>query len=433
MNIAVFGLGYVGCVTLGCLANEGNNMIGVDISEQKVKLINEGKPTIIEKDIDRLIEFNFHEKRISSTQDYQFAVANSDISIIAVGTPTTSEGQLNLEFIFKVAEEIGEALKNKASFHVIIIRSTVLPGTNERVGEILGNKSGKKRNIDFSVVSNPEFLREGSAVEDYFNPPMTVIGTDNDKTFKILQQLYVNINAPMKRVEIKEAEIIKYVNNSFHALKICFANEVGNICKKLGINSHSVMDLFSQDKKLNISANYLKPGFAYGGSCLPKDLKALKTIAHDYYLNTPVLNAIELSNDKQKEIVIKMIEQYGKRKIGVLGISFKEGTDDLRYSPIIEVIEYYVGKGYDIFIYDEHVNFSKISGTNKDYIDKHIPHLASLINGDYTEVIDPSEIIIIAHKLDFIESLLKKYPDKIFIDLVKITSNKFDNYEGICW
>lgn len=433
MTISIFGLGYVGCVSLGCLAKNGHQMIGVDINQNKVDLINRGMPTIIEKEIDIIVKELFSEGRISATNDYLGAIEKSEISIIAVGTPSTNAGHLNMDFIFNVAEQIGEGIKYKQSFHIVTIRSTVFPGTNKKVGEIIEKASGKIRNKDFAVVSNPEFLREGSAVADYFNPSVTVIGSDNQYALDKMEELYKNLNAPIKRVVIEVAEIIKYVNNSFHALKITFANEVGNICKKLGIDSHDVMSLFVMDKQLNLSEYYLKPGFAYGGSCLPKDLKGLKTISHDNYLNSPVLESIEHSNMYQKQITIKIIESKSGTRLGILGLSFKAGTDDLRFSPIVEVAEYFLGKGYTITIYDKNVNLSKLTGTNKDYIDNHIPHLSEFIFDDIENVIEKSDILVITHEIEGIEAYIKSFPAKNFIDLVRVTNNKYDNYEGICW
>ena len=434
MKISIFGLGYVGCVSLGCLAQNGHSIIGVDIVDNKLDLINQGKPTIIEKDIDHIVKKQWELGRVSATNDYKKAVENTDVSIICVGTPSTSEGHLNLNYIYQTAEQIGSSLIDKEGFHVVVIRSTVLPGTNQKVGEIVEKVSGKKRNIGFAVVSNPEFLREGTAVADYYNPAITVIGGDNEMALNIMSEIYSDVNAPIEKVNIEIAEIIKYVNNSFHALKITFANEVGNICKKLGIDSHQVMELFGKDDQLNISTYYFKPGFAYGGSCLPKDLKGLKTLAHDLYLKTPILSAIEESNDFQKEIAFNMIEDAGNKKIGVLGLSFKKGTDDLRYSPIVAVCERLLGKGYTLNIYDKNVNYTKITGTNKDFITKHIPHLSDHISDDLNKVIEFSDTIIINHNNDEFNGILEKYPHKTFIDLVKIKeNNKAANYNGICW
>jgi GDP-mannose 6-dehydrogenase len=434
MDISIFGLGYVGCVSLGCLAQNGHNVIGIDVVKNKVDLINKGKPTIVERDIGRIISDQHSKGRIKATTDSKAAILFSDISIICVGTPSTNEGHLNLEYVYKVAEEIGNSLKEKAKFHIVVIRSTVFPGTNEKVGFIIENTSGKKRNKDFAVVSNPEFLREGSAVQDYYNPPVTVIGSDNNKALDIMAQIYRELNGPVKKVHIKEAEIIKYVSNSFHALKITFANEIGNICKKLEIDSHKVMELFVMDKQLNISPYYLKPGYAYGGSCLPKDLKGLKTIAHDNYLTTPVLSAIEDSNSYQKQIAYEMIVETGMRKIAIIGLSFKQGTDDLRYSPAVELVEMLLGKGFEIAIYDKNVNYTNLSGTNKDYIDSHIPHLSKLISGDYNKVIESSEVIVITQKDESISEELFKTDNKHIIDLVNMRpSVVIDNYKGICW
>ncbi|MFS4493387.1 nucleotide sugar dehydrogenase [Maribacter sp. 2308TA10-17] len=434
MNISIFGLGYVGCVSIACLAENGHNVMGVDVMPHKNDLINQGKATIIEKDIDALIENNWKAGRISSTLDFQDAVKKTEVSIICVGTPSDVNGHLNLTAIYETAAQIGKALKNKEDFHIAVIRSTVLPGTNQRVGEIIAEHSGKERNKDFAVISNPEFLREGSAVKDYYNPPVTVIGTDNEAASKRMIEMYKGINAPIEETSIEIAELIKYVNNSFHALKVSFANEVGNICKKMNIDSHQLMNLFCMDKQLNLSSYYLKPGFAFGGSCLPKDLKAFNTMAHDFYLESPVLSSILESNQNQKNQALKMVLDQNTRKVGVLGLSFKKGTDDLRYSPVVELAENLLGKGYSISIYDKNVNVSKLSGTNKVYIDKHIPHLSELITDDLEEVVENSDTIIISHDEPEFKDINIKYPKKHFIDLVKIKGNKkTDNYEGICW
>lgn len=433
MNISIFGLGYVGCVSLGCLAQFGHNIIGVDVNSHKVDLINSGKPTIIEQDIDKIIKEQYLKNRISATTDFRKAIRDTEISIICVGTPSTKEGHLNLAYIYNVASEIGEAIKDNDKFHTIVLRSTVLPGTNQKIGKIVEEVSGKKRNIDFGIVSNPEFLREGTAVSDYFNPAITVLGSDCDYSLNIMSEIYKKINAPIQRVSIEEAEIIKYVNNSFHALKISFANEVGNICKKLNIDSRNVMKLFCLDNQLNISSYYFKPGFAYGGSCLPKDLKGFRTLAHDNYITSPLVEAIENSNNNQKRIAISLIESKNRKKIGILGLSFKEGTDDLRYSPIVEVAEYFLGKGYTIKIYDKNVTLSKLSGTNKEYIEEHIPHLSELLSVNIDEVIRNSELLIITHKIDGIEDLIELHKNKYFIDLVSVYEKAKDNYEGICW
>jgi len=433
MNISIFGLGYVGCVSLGCLSKNGHTVIGIDINQEKTDLINRGLPTIIEKDIDEIILNAYRMGRVSATPDFENAVINSEVSIICVGTPSTEQGHLNLSYIYNTANQIGIALSKKTSFHIISIRSTVLPGTNEKVGKIIEKVSGKKRNEDFAVVSNPEFLREGTAVKDFLSPPITVVGCENEQALNRYLEIYDQINSPIEKTSIEVAEIIKYVNNSYHALKIVFANEVGNICKNLKIDSHEVMRIFCLDTQLNISPYYFKPGFAYGGSCLPKDLKALKTLSHDLYLKTPVIDNIELSNSFQKEIVLERIEKSGKTKILILGISFKAGTDDLRYSPIVSIIESLLGKGYLINIYDKNINLSKLTGENKSYITKKLPHLDKLLVTNIKDALDWTELVVITNKEKEYENLFIPQSTKI-LDLVRIS--KFENhpfYEGLLW
>ncbi|MBI4646587.1 MAG: nucleotide sugar dehydrogenase [Bacteroidia bacterium] len=396
MEISIFGLGYVGCVSLGCLAKDGHKVIGVDISDIKVDLINSGKPAIIEKDIDIIIENQWKIKQISATKDYIFAVKNSEISIIAVGTPSTPTGHLNLDFIYRTAGNIGEGIAQKDTFHIISVRSTVMPGTNEKIGKIISEISGKKRNIDFAVVSNPEFLREGSAVKDFYNPAYTVLGSDNEFAIEKMKQLYHNVKAPFKVVDIKVAELIKYVNNSFHALKISFANEVGNICYKLGIDSHELMELFAEDRLLNVSKAYLKPGFAYGGSCLPKDLKGLNTIAHDNYINSPVLSSIEPSNTNQKDIVFSRILEMERQN-------------------------------------DNNVQLSKLVGKNRSYIMEKLPHISSLLHENLFDLIEKSELIVITNNDNNIDEITI-HCDKIIYDLAKVSSlMNHPNYFGISW
>lgn len=433
MNISIFGLGYVGCVGIGCLSSQGHKMIGVDVSDVKVNLINSGKPTIVEKDIDELIKKGFDEGRISATLNYKQAVLNTDISFICVGTPSAENGHLNLNFIYQTAKEIGESLKDKNGFHIVVIRSTVFPGTNAKISEIIENESGKHRNVDFAVVSNPEFLREGTAVNDYLNPPLTVLGSTCPKAIDVMKELYAPMNAPIEVVSIEVAEMIKYVNNSYHALKVVFANEVGQICKKLGIDSHEVMRIFCMDKQLNISPYYFKPGFAYGGSCLPKDLKGLKTLAHDLYLDTPVLASIDESNQNHIQFAIKQIENSGKHKIGILGLSFKAGTDDMRNSPIVNIIEHLHGKGYEIKIYDKNVSISRLIGKNKSVIMEKLPHLNSLLCDNLDEVTDWAEMLVISTKEDSFKQLKPKAGQPVF-DLVRIKELEImDGYCGVCW
>jgi GDP-mannose 6-dehydrogenase len=415
----------------------------VDVSDIKVDLINQGKPTIVEKDIDALIYEGHQEGRIRATKDYRDAVLNTDISFLCVGTPSSDNGHLDLTYILQTAHQIGQALKEKDGFHIVVIRSTVFPGTNAKMTAIIEQESGKKHDVDFAVVSNPEFLREGTAVQDYLNPPLTVLGSSCPQAIEQMKNLYQGLNnAPIEVVEIGVAEMIKYVNNSYHALKVVFANEVGNICKKLGIDSHEVMRIFCMDKQLNISPYYFRPGFAYGGSCLPKDLKGLKTLAHDLYLETPVLNAIEHSNELHILQVIKYIEQFDeqrsyqgqdKMKIGVLGLSFKAGTDDMRNSPIVNVIEALHGKGYDIRIFDKNVSMSRLIGKNKSVITSKLPHLNMMLQEDINDVTEWADCIIIANKDEAFTKVQISLGTHV-IDLVRIKElEALEGYQGLCW
>lgn len=435
MKISVFGLGYVGCVSIGCLAKMGHKVIGVDVNETKVNLINTGKPTIVEKNISNLIRTGFLLRKISATTDFKKAVSESNISFICVGTPNSVSGHLDMSYIRKVAKEIGLGLKNKKGFHTVVIRSTVIPGTNREVAQIIEKNSKKKNKIGFCVVSNPEFLREGNAVDDYFNPSITVIASESIKGINELKKVYKKLKAPVVVVNIGLAELLKFVNNTFHALKIAFANEVGNVCRKLNIDSVDFMNLFGLDDKLNISKAYLKPGFAFGGSCLPKDLKALNTIAHDNYLELPIIGNIDRSNYLQKKYLFDEIIISGKRKIGVVGISFKEGTDDLRESPILDVVERLIGKGYKLNIYDENVNISNIIGANKSFIMNKLPHISNLLYLDADSFIQDSELIIVNANYPKINKfLLSQNKGKIIYDLLYLKElKKLKNYRGINW
>ncbi|MFP4488750.1 MAG: nucleotide sugar dehydrogenase [Bacteroidales bacterium] len=435
MNISIFGLGYVGCVSLGCLAKSGHNIIGVDISKTKIDQVNSGKATIIENGIDEIMDEVHKAGRIRATMDTDDAIQNSDLSIIAVGTPSTENGHLDLSYIFNVTERIGESLKEKEKFHIIAVRSTIMPGTCDKMADILEKVSGKKRNTDFAIVDNPEFLREGSAVKDYNNPAISLIGSDNKEAAEMVAELYRELPGEIVISDLRVAEIMKYVNNSFHALKISFANEIGNICSEIGIDSHKVMDIFTKDTQLNISPYYFKPGFAYGGSCLPKDLKGLQTMSHDLYIDTPLLNSIHRTNDIQIERAVKLIYKYWNKKLGFMGISFKAGTDDLRNSPAVSVIETLLGKACDISIYDRNINLSILTGTNKEYIDSKIPHLSSLLIDDPAELVQKCDVIIVTTgEPEFIE-ILDSVEDKIIIDFVRLDDRFIgrNNYIGINW
>lgn len=451
MNISIFGLGYVGCVGAACLAKLGHRVVGVDVNENKVRLINEGKPTIIEEGIAELCAEAHAAGRMSATTDVHEAVHQTDVSFIVVGTPSSKEGHLNLNYIFTVARQIGEALRDKELKserikelkdegvkelrHIIAIRSTVLPGTNERVGEIIEEASGLKRGVDFTIVSNPEFLREGTSVKDYFNPPLTLVGTDMPEAEAVFREIYKGIEAEFICTDIRVAEMMKYVNNTYHALKIVFGNEVGNICKELNIDSHKVMEIFCKDKQLNISPYYFKPGFAYGGSCLPKDMKALKTLAHDHYVEVPVIEAIGESNELQKKRAVQLIMAQGQRKVGILGLSFKAGTDDLRCSPIVDVVESLLGKGFEIRIYDKNVKVSELTGTNKDFIMAKIPHLQHFVSDDLEAVCRESDVLVVTNKEKEFAELLARYPNKTVVDLVRQWKevDYEGHYEGLSW
>ena len=447
MNISIFGLGYVGCVGAACLAKLGHRVVGVDVNENKVRLINEGKPTIIEEGIAELCAEAHAAGLMRATTDVKEAVLNTDVSFIVVGTPSSKEGHLNLNYIFAVAKQIGEALADKSNHkfetinpksslrHIVAIRSTVLPGTNEKVGKMIEEASGLVRGKDFTVVSNPEFLREGTSVEDYFNPPLTLVGTDMLEAEAVFREIYKGIDAEFIATDIRVAEMMKYVNNTYHALKIVFGNEVGNICKELNIDSHKVMEIFCKDKQLNISPYYFKPGFAYGGSCLPKDMKALKTLAHDHYVEVPVIEAIGESNELQKRRAVQLIMAQGQRKVGILGLSFKSGTDDLRCSPIVDVVESLLGKGFEIRIYDKNVKVSELTGTNKDFIMAKIPHLQHFVTDDLEAVCRESDVLVVTNKEAEFADVLARYPNKTVVDLVRQWKEvDYDGrYEGLSW
>lgn len=437
MKISIFGLGYVGCVGMGCLAKAGHQVIGVDPQPQKVDFINQGKATIIEKGIDELIAEQRRAGNISATTSVADAIQGTEASFICVGTPSTPTGHLDLDAVFKVAAEIAKALIGKRDRHVVAVRSTVLPGTGDRVAKLIEEVSGRKNGVDFAVVSNPEFLREGTSIEDFHSPPFTLVGSDFAWSAEVMRKVYTKIGAEFIATTPRVAEIMKYACNSFHALKITFANEVGNICKKLEIDAREVMRIFCLDTKLNVSKAYLKPGFAYGGSCLPKDLKALRTIAHDHYIDCPLLEGVGQSNEQQKERVCDQIQRLRKQNVGFLGLSFKAGTDDLRESPIVDVIERLLGKGFNIRIYDPHVHLSQLTGANKNYILQRIPFIARFITNDLSSVIGDSELIVVVNREAGVAEALAKIPaEKTIYDLADLGPNLkgFEgSYIGVAW
>tara|TARA_R110001599_G_scaffold353742_2_gene596029 strand:+ start:259 stop:1572 length:1314 start_codon:yes stop_codon:yes gene_type:complete len=437
MNISMFGLGYVGAVSAGILAAEGHTIVGVDPNQVKVDLINDGSTPIIEKDIGDIISNAVSNKRLSATTDVAKAVSETEMSMICVGTPSQPNGSLDLKYVLRVCEEIGAAIKAKSEFHVVVARSTMLPGTmRDIVIPTLESFSGKKAGVDFGVCNNPEFLREGTAVHDFYHPPKTVIGETDVRSGDKLASIYADLDAPMVRTDVETAEMVKYTDNVWHALKVGFANEIGNICKATGIDGHAVMDIFCKDTKLNLSPCYMKPGFAFGGSCLPKDVRALTYKARAMDIEVPILNAILPSNQRQIEKGLNMITEKGKKKIGILGFSFKAGTDDLRESPIVEVIERLIGKGYDIKIYDRNVNIASLVGANKDFIMNQIPHISGLMSKTMDEVMEHAEVIVIGNGAEEFRTVIEDIRQgQEIIDLVRISTDKPDAlaYEGICW
>jgi GDP-mannose 6-dehydrogenase len=437
MKLSVWGLGYVGTVSAGCLAQEGHEVIGVDSEPTKVDLINAGKSPIIEKDIGRIIEQQVAAGRLSATVDAAVAVEQTDLLLICVGTPSRGNGDIELKYVRHVCEQIGAALRNHHGAPVVAIRSTMLPGTmRDVVIPTLEACSGRRAGVEFGVCINPEFLREGTAVHDFFNPPKTVIGELNRASGDLLASLYARLAAPLIRTGIETAEMVKYADNAWHALKVGFANEIGNVCKELEVDSHRVMDIFCQDTKLNLSPYYLKPGFAFGGSCLPKDLRALLYKAKMLDVSLPILAAILPSNEQQIERAVRAVIEKGSKKVGILGFSFKAGTDDLRESPVVELTERLIGKGYDLRVYDANVSLAAIHGANRDYILNHIPHISRLMTRSIDEVLDHADTIVIGNAApEFHDVPRRLRGDQIVVDCVRITDSPSVSgvYEGICW
>lgn len=436
MKISIFGLGYVGAVSAGCLATDGHEVIGVDPNKTKVDLINQGTTPIIEKDIGEMIAATVKSGHLRATADVRDAVFGSDMSLICVGTPSQLNGNLDLSHVRKVCQEIGAAIAEKDTFHVVVARSTMLPGSMRAlVIPTLEAASGKVAGVDFGVCNNPEFLREGTAVYDYYHPPKTVIGESDEKAGALLVQLYEKMDAPLVRTDVETAEMVKYTDNTWHAVKVAFANEIGNICKAVGIDGHKVMEIFCQDTKLNLSPYYMKPGFAFGGSCLPKDVRALTYKARSLDLDLPLLNSILPSNQRQVEKGIKMIVDKGARKVGILGFSFKAGTDDLRESPLVDVIEYLLGKGYELKLYDKNVNLAALTGANQDYILNHIPHISKLMVTNMQDVLDFADTIVIGNgAAEFKTVPASLQPHQHIVDLVRISKEQSgEQYDGICW
>ncbi len=438
MRVAIFGLGYVGCVSGACIADLGHDVVGVDVNPLKVQMVNEGKAPIVETGLPEFMAKVKDTGRFTATSDWAKAVCESEVSLVCVGTPSRDNGSLSLDVVMRVSEQIGAGLKKKNEYSVVAIRSTVLPGTVEAdVIPILERHSGKIAGKDFGVCMVPEFLREGTSLHDFFHPPKCVIGEIDQRSGDVVARLFKDIDAPTIRAPLKIAEMVKYADNSFHALKVTFANEIGNICKEVACDSHRVMEIFCMDHKLNLSPYYLKPGFAFGGSCLPKDVRAIVYKARLLDVATPVLGAILDSNRRQIEKVVKQLSGLKGRSLGFLGLSFKHGTDDLRESPMVELIETMLGKGFDIKIYDQYVSIARLIGSNKEYVDKEIPHISSLMCDTPKELIDGSDVVVVGnYSEEFAEALDRDLQDRhILIDLVRIAPQKQfkGQYHGICW
>jgi len=437
LKVSIFGLGYVGTVSAGCLANDGHEVVGVDPVFAKADLINRGQSPIIEAEIGEIIAATVKSGGLRATNDPGEAIKATELSFVCVGTPSQANGNLDLRYIRRICEQIGEALKHKSVRHTVVIRSTILPGTMLNVViPTLEEFSGKKAGSDFGVCNNPEFLREGSAVKDFRSPPKTVIGELDKASGDMLAKLYEKLDAPLIRTDLQTSEMVKYVDNSWHALKIGYANEIGNLCKAFGLDAHAVMNIFCQDKKLNISPAYLLPGFAFGGSCLPKDLRALAYQAKIHDLALPILMSILPSNELQVARGLQLIMEKGHKRVGVLGFSFKAGTDDLRESPIIEVIERLLGKGYDLRIYDKNVNIASLVGANRDFILNRIPHISKLMVSGIDAVLEHAQTIVIGNKDPEFQTVPERLgAEQLLVDFVRISDRRSDNgkYDGICW
>ena len=438
MRVSVFGLGYVGSVSAASFAADGHDVIGVDVSPTKVQSVNEGCSPIVENGLADLIGEQVARGALRATTSAQDAVAASDASLLCVGTPSRRNGSLDLTYLTRVCEEIGDALRGKPTYHVVVVRSTVLPGTTHGVLiPTLEAHSGKVYGEGFGVSVNPEFLREGTALQDFRQPPLTLVGHNHAADAAGTVALYEKVDAPLVATSIRAAEMIKYANNAWHALKVCFANEIGNLCKRLEIDSHDVMDIFCRDRKLNLSPYYLKPGFAFGGSCLPKDVRALQYRAKEVDLEMPVIQAILPSNQLQIQRAVEEITETGKKRIGLLGFSFKAGTDDLRESPLVVLAEVLLGRGYSLRIYDRNVALARLVGANKEFIERQIPHLSSLMRDTVDEVVDECDVLVVGNGApEFADALRRTRHGQIVIDLVRTSADLSEvqaEYRGICW
>lgn len=438
MKIAVFGLGYVGCVSAACLARDGHTVIGVDVNPQKVATVGAGRSPIIEPGLDELIAQTVAAEQLCVSLNSQQAVAHCDVSMICVGTPSNGNGSLKLDYAINVCTEIGQALAAKSDYHLVVMRSTVLPGTvRETLIPVLEQASGKQAGIDFGVAMNPEFLRESSAIHDYYNPSLIVIGELDERSGRLVEQVYAAVDAECVHVSLETAEMVKYTNNAFHALKITFANEIGNLAKAHDVDGRQVMEILCRDRRLNISDAYLRPGFAFGGSCLPKDIRALLYRAKEIDIDAPLLSALLPSNSGQIQRAIHFVEETGMKKVAILGLSFKAGTDDVRESPVIPLVETLVGRGYDVQIFDEKVRLDSLIGTNRSFLEREIPHIARLMHTALDAIIAWADVIVVANGSPAFRPVLSMVgEEQVVVDLVGIDNQHpqiKSNYQGICW
>ena len=438
MNISIFGLGYVGAVSLACLARDGHRVIGVDVDPHKVDLIGRGKSPIIEEGIQELMENVVASGRVTVTDDLVAALDASEISFVCVGTPSAPNGNQNQGALLRVTKEFGEALKNKNGRHVFVFRSTVVPGTVEDLlAPLIEQGSGKRRDIDFDVCFQPEFLREGSSIIDYDSPPFTIVGANTDHARNKLRTIFGHLACPFHVTTVRSAEMVKYCCNNFHTVKITYANEIARLCEVLKVNPFEVMDLVCQDRQLNISSAYLKPGFAFGGSCLPKDLRATLYMAKQHDVNLPMLASLLRSNQVHIDRAFEKIMSMGARKVAMIGLAFKSGTDDLRESPLVTLAERLLGKGMDLAIYDGEVSLSRLLGANKRYIDEHIPHIGGLLHPSLPEVVTHADVLVLGSRDPLVHAELQTLlqPNHRLIDLapLKDPSGLTCVYEGHCW
>lgn len=436
MRISIFGLGYVGAVCAGCLSARGHQIIGVDVQALKIDMINSGKSPIVEPGLGELLQQGVASGKLRGTLDVREAVLETDISFLAPPTPSKRNGDLDVSYIEEVCRQIGQVLPQKTTRHTVVVRSTVLPGTlREVVIPTLEQYSGLKAGVDFGVAVNPEFLRESTAIKDYDFPAMTVIGELDSTSGDLLEEIYSELDAPVIRKTIEVAEMIKYTCNVWHAAKVTFANEIGNIAKAVGVDGREVMEVICEDRKLNLSSYYMRPGFAFGGSCLPKDVRALSYRAGQLDVESPLIESLMRSNAAQVRKAFDIIASYDKRKVALMGLSFKAGTDDLRESPLVELAEMLIGKGFDLSIYDSNVEYARVHGANRDYIESKIPHVSSLLRSDFDQVVANADVIILGNGDEAFAHLVERAPaDKQVFDLVGfMRKSSGPGLEGICW